>query len=409
MSKSIVITIPVIMILLDYWPLKRFNLNKDSFILYQFKEKIPFFILSAIFSIITFFAQPHSTAINFPLRLRLANAPLSFVTYLEKTFWPHDMAVFYPFNTQIPIWQVFGTSFFIIIISFAVIVMAKRLPYLFVGWLWYAITLLPVIGIIQVGNHAMADRYHYLPSIGIAIMLAWGISALIKSEEVRKKILFPMAIAFLALMAFLSFKQCGYWENKNTLFSHALQFTKNNFIVHDGLGIALFEEGKIEEAINHFSEAILANPNYSNAYLNRGIAYFKLGKYQRAIDDFNKAIQLRPDYAPLYYRGYIYDNLGQYQSAIKDYNEAIRLKQDYVDAYNNRGGIYFKLGQYQLAINDYNEAIRLKRDYADAYNNRAFVYLYQGKKEPGCYDAQKACELGNCRILEGAKVRGLCR
>ena len=410
MSKSIVITMPVIMILLDYWPLKRFNLNKDSFILYQFKEKIPFFILSAIFSIITFFAQPHSTAINFPLRLRLANAPLSFVTYLEKTFWPHDMAVFYPFNTQIPIWQVFGTSFFIIIISFAVIVMAKRLPYLFVGWLWYAITLLPIIGIIQVGNHAMADRYHYLPSIGIAIMLAWGISALIKSEEVRKKILFPMAIAFLALMAFLSFKQCGYWENKNTLFSHALQFTKKNFIVHDGLGIALFEEGKIEEAINHFSEAILANPNYSNAYLNRGIAYFKLGKYQRAIDDFNKAIQLRPDYTPLYYhRGYIYDNLGQYQSAIKDYNEAIRLKQDYVDAYNNRGGIYFKLGQYQLAINDYNEAIRLKRDYADAYNNRAFVYLYQGKKEPGCYDAQKACELGNCRILEGAKVRGLCR
>ena len=137
---------------------------------------------------------------QFPLISRLANAPVAFVTYLEKTFWPHDMAIFYPFPDQIPLWQVLGASLLILVISVAVIVMIKRLPYLFAGWMWYAITIAPVIGIIQVSAaapYAMADRYHYLPSIGLAVMLAWGIPALIKSEEIRKKILFPAGIAFL--------------------------------------------------------------------------------------------------------------------------------------------------------------------------------------------------------------------
>jgi len=179
---------------------------------------------------------------------------------------------------------------------------------LFVGWLWFSITLLPVIGIIQSGDQAMADRYYYLSSIGIAVMLAWGIPLLIKREYIRKKILFMAATAFLIILAVLTWNQCGYWKNSSELWNHALHVTKDNYLAHNNLGFALAEKGKIQEAIDH-------------------------------------------------------------------YNKAIRLKPDYFEAYNNRGN----------------------------------VYLNQGIKELGCYDAQKACALGDCEILKIARSRGNCR
>jgi tetratricopeptide (TPR) repeat protein len=408
MSKPMVVTLPVMMILLDYWPLNRFESKKGNLFLWQLKEKLPFFVLSAIFSIITIYAHFKPFVKYYPLHYRIANAPVSFVTYLENTFWPHDLAFYYPFSVQLPTWQVFGSALLIIFISVFVIVMVKRMPYLFVGWLWYAVTIIPVIGIIKIGLFAMADRFTYLPSVGIAVMTAWGIPSLIKNEDIRKKWLSPAAIALLAIMAILTWQQCGYWKNSMELSKHALRVTKNNHLAHGVLAFTLFGEGKIEEAINHFSEAIRINPNYDAAYKSRGFYYFKLGNYQRAREDFNEAIRLKPDYAPYYYRGYIYDNFGQYQNAVNDYSEAIRLKPDDAEAYNNRGGVYFKLGEYQNAIADYSKAIHLKPDYAEAYNNRAFIYLNQGRKNPGCSDARKACQSGNCRILEGAKVRGLC-
>jgi tetratricopeptide (TPR) repeat protein len=275
---------------------------------------------------------------------RIANAPVAFVTYLEKVFWPHDMAVFYPFSDKLPVWEVLGAILLILIISFVVILMVKRLPYLFVGWLWYSIILLPVIGIIQIGRYAyaMADRYTYLPSIGIAVMLSWGIPYLIKSEKIRKNILFPVGIMFLSIMAILSWKQCIYWKNSAALFSHALQVTKDNAVAYNNLGTALFAEGKIKEAIDH-------------------------------------------------------------------YNETIRLQPDYSEAYNSRGIAYAKSGKYQPAIKDFNEAISLQADYASAYHNRGLAYFAQGNNELGCFDAQKACELGNCKLLEIAKGQGVCR
>jgi tetratricopeptide (TPR) repeat protein len=465
MSKSMVVTLPVVMLLLDYWPLDRLlsrkivtnmpevmsvptnqgkkkNKLKQEALkkkispprvqklsepriagiipLWQLREKIPFFILSIVLVIITLYTPDTYDLSNtpdlkqFPFISRLANAPVAFVTYLEKTFWPHNMAVFYPFPDQIPLWQVLGASLLILIITTAVIVMMKRLPYLFAGWMWFGITIAPVIGIIQISisaPYAMADRYHYLPSIGLAVMMAWGIPALIKSEEIRKKILFPTGIAFLIIMSVLTWQQCGYWKNSIILFNQTLQVTKNNYLAHNNFGLALFEEGKIEEAIDHYNEAIRILPDYIYAFFNRGNAYGDLGQYQRAIDDFNEAVRLKPDYALFYNnRGTIYDDLGQHQRAIEDYNDAIRLKQDYTDAYFNRGIIYGRdLGQYQRAIEDFNEAIRLKPDYAGGYSNRGIAYFMQGSSKPGCFDAQKACELGVCNTLEWAKGKGYCR
>ena len=422
MSKSMVVTLPVVMILLDYWPLDRLQLHKiganlpdlvpvstnqgrkktkskkvalkknispaydqnlsetkvaEIIPLWQLREKIPFFIFSAVFSILTYYAQHKPSIKDYPFSLgsRIANAPVSFMTYLEKTFWPHNLAVVYPFSEQLPVWQVMGAALLIIFISAAVIATVKRLPYLFVGWLWYVITILPVIGIIQVGD-PMADRYIYLPSIGITIMLVWGVPSFIKSEEIRKKILFPVGIAILAILAVLTWQQCSYWKSSIALFNHALHVTKNNYL----------------------------------AYNARGVIYAKFGQYQQAIEDFNEAIRLQLVYANAYYnRGLAYANSGQYQRAIEDYNEEIRLQPVYADTYYYRGNAYANSGQYQQAIEDYNAAIRLNPDYGEVYNNRGVAYFIQGNKELGCRDAQKACELGKCKILEMAKGKGDCR
>jgi tetratricopeptide (TPR) repeat protein len=388
MSKPMVVTLPVILILLDYWPLERFELRKlegnltivvtRKVLLKSLWEKIPFFVLSAVFSIITIYAQfnPSVKHYQFPLGPRLANAPVSFMTYLEKAFVPNYMAVFYPFSFQLPAWQVWGSVFLILFISVVVIISMRRLPYLFTGWLWYAITLLPVIGIIPVGGFSMADRFTYLPLIGITVMLAWGIPPLIKSEDMRKKILFPASMAFLAILTFLTWQQCGYWKNSIDLFNHTLQVTKDNYLAHNSLALALLAQGRTQEAIDHYNKAIRLRPDDINFYSNRGNAYTKLGQFQMAIEDFNKAISLKPDYAY---------------------------------AYNNRGVVYGQLSQYQRAIEDFNEAIRLKPDYADAYNNRALVYFNQKNIFSGCSNAQKACALGSCKILEDAKGKGLCR
>jgi tetratricopeptide (TPR) repeat protein len=345
MSKPIVVTLPVIMILLDYWPLSRcrtgIESQKGNWLLWQLKEKTPFFVLSAIFSIITIIAQSRHSLKSIYLSDRIANAFVSFVTYLKKMFWPFDLAIFYQTSDQIYLWQTLGVFLLILTLSAFVIVTVKRLPYLFVGWLWYVITILPVLGITYTGVHWMHDTYTYLPSIGISIGLAWGIPSLIENDTIRKNILFPTVIVFLVMMSVLSWKQCGYWKNSIELFSHNLHITNNNYLAYD----------------------------------HRGIAYGQIGQYPRAIDDFSKSIDLKPDY----FKGY-----------------------------NNRGFTYFKIDQYQKAIRDYDEAIRLKPDYAKAYNNRAIVYLNLSKNIPGCSDAQKACELGDCMTLYSAQSKGLC-
>jgi Flp pilus assembly protein TadD len=456
MSKPMVITLPVVMILLDYWPLDRLKSRKIAakipevataaadkgkkknkakkeslrenisvsrvqklsepkiwgiIPLWQLREKGPFFILSAALVIFTLGNQTGSSGKKalYSLGIRIANAPVAFVTYLEKTILPHDMAVFYPVSTP-PVWQVVVSSVLIILITVLVIVMMKRLPYLFVGWFWHAVTIAPVIGIIQIGPHLIADRYHYLPSIGIAAMLAWGIPLLLPDEKIRKWSLFPVGIGFLAILSFLAWKQCGYWSNSITLFGHALQVTEGNALAHGNLGVALFHEGKNKEAIDNLSKAIIVDPDYMMAYACRGDVYEAIGQYQPAIEDYNQAIRLKPDRAETYNnRGIAYGKLNRHPLAVEDYNKALNLNADYADAYYNRGNSYNYLGQLQLAIADYNEALGLKPDYARSYQNRGIAYLKLNDQEQGCRDVIKACSLGNCETLVEAKRKGYCR
>lgn len=401
MSKSMVVTLPVILILLDFWPLSRYRpgieSKKGSIIIWQLKEKISLFFLSAAFSVITLYAHYKPSAKYLPLSLesRIANALVSFITYLEKTFLPLDLAVFYPVSVNLPAWQVWGAALLIIAISAIVIAVAKRLPYIFVGWLWYAITIAPVIGIIQIGDFTEADRFTYLPSIGIAVILAWGIPLLFPNENIRKNILFPAVIAVLTIMAVLTWKQCGYWRDSIKLYNHALAVTKNNDLAHTNLASALLSKGKIGEAINHYNTAISLKPDSANFYSNRGNAYAKVGQYQRALEDYNEAIRLHPDFALAYInRGTVYVDTGRYQMALESYETAIRLNPEYADtAYYNRGNIYVKLGQYQHALDDYNQVIRLRPNDAYVFNNRAFVCLKLDRYQQAIDDYTKAISL----------------
>jgi len=382
MSKAMAVTLPAVMILLDYWPLGRFDARKGNRILWQMKEKAPFFILAAAFAAIAFYVQyfmPSTRLVKsalLPLDYRLINAGVSFAAYLEKTFWPLGMAVFYPFPVSFTAQQMIVSFTLISVVSVVVLIKAKRAPYLLTGWLWFVITILPVIKIVQIGNDAMADRYHYLPSIGISVMVAWGVSALFKSESAGKYILLPSAIAAVAMLAVLTWHQCGYWRDSVTLFSRALAVTKNNHVAHGQLGQALLEQGKNEEAVVHFDEALRLSPDYPEVYNQRGAAFIALGQYQKAIDDFGENMRLMPE----------------------DSNP-----------YNNRGYVHIKLGKYQLALADFNKAIELNPDDAHAYVNRAFIYLNGGDTVSGCRDARRACELGNCMSLQQAQAKGFCQ
>ena len=418
MAKPMLVTLPFVLLLLDYWPLSRWQkvstpvnvpvlvikktgkkknkqrkadsikeknismplTNRSPIIRSLLWEKAPFIFLTIVSSIVTIRAQNKSGSVISMVHIsfleRIANAIISYVSYLGKTFWPVDLAVFYPYGHFFPFWQVLVSCFILLGITMVVIYAFKKLPFLFMGWFWYFGTLIPVIGLVQVGEQAMADRYSYLPSIGIAIGLAWGIPLLFPREDMRKKILFPAGIAVLIILAVLTWQQCGYWKNSIELFNHALQVTKNNNYAHESIGSVLLDEGKNEAAIEHYNEAIRIKSDDAYTHFNRGLAFFRLGQPQRAIED---------------------------------YNEAILLKPDFIDAYNNRGTSYAKLGQYQNAIEDYNKAIYLNHNYADAYESRAVIYLNQQDYQLGCPDAQKACELGMCRILEMAKGKGDCR
>ncbi len=407
MSKPMVVTLPAIMILLDFWPLGRFEQRKEGFWGWPFKEKIPFFVLSAVFSAITIYTQ--SSGKQMPpvsrltgelfyavthLGIRISNALVYVVSYLEKIFWPHNLAVFYPFPETFPLMQILPAAGLILAISAVTIVTVKRLPFLLVGWLWFLIALLPVIGIIRKGFFAIADHYVYLPFIGIAIMIAWGIPSLIPSAEARKKVLLPLTIVLLAVLTFLTWQQCTYWKNSFELWNHTALVTRDNYLAYTNRGNANVLLGRYQQAIEDCTKALQIKPDYSYAYFNRGFAYAKLEQYQRAIEDLSHGIRLKPDDGSGYFnRGNAYGKLRQYQRAIEDYNLGIRLKPDRAEGYANRGDAYGELGQYQQAIENYTEAIRLKPDYAEAYYHRGHAHYRLGQKSHALKDYNEAIRL----------------
>jgi protein O-mannosyl-transferase len=374
------------LLLLDYWPLRRFGEiqpadsgYKWSLIYPLLREKVPLFALIILSSIVTYVAAQVGGGFvsvgALPLSVRIGNAFISYIAYIVKMIWPINLAVLYPHPGELILWQIFGSVLLLISITVAVIWRAKRTPYLVAGWLWYLGTLVPVIGIVQAGPQAMADRYTYIPLIGLFIMVAWGVPDLLKKWKFRKEIFLALSALIILILSIITWTQVGYWQNSITLFDHTLKVTDYNWQIHYNRGVTYYSLGNYEQAIEDYSRAIEIRQNFEEAYTNRGIAYYNLGNYKQAIEDYNRAIEIRPNYA---------------------------------EAYINRGNACSRLSNYKQAIEDYGSAIKIKPDFAEAYNNRGFFYLTHGDKISGCYDAQKACELGNCKLLETANTRGLC-
>ena len=418
MSKPMLVTLPFVMLLLDYWPLRRMQnaecrmqneaatdtqpVSRFTFHLPLLFEKIPFFFLVALASVVTFVVQRHTGALDagesLPLGARAGNALISYGRYLGKLFWPAELAVVYPHPGQWPLEKVLLAGAVILGISVLFWAARRRYPCLLIGWLWYCGTLVPVSQIIQTGSHAMADRYTYLPSLGVVILAVWGAYELMQGKaaggverEERGSVGHALArstpillsvaggVAVFACLA-MTRQQIGYWHDSEALFRHALDVTENNDGAHNGLGIALDQKGQMDGAIRQFEEAIRLKPRYSSAHCNLGIALNKNGQVDEAIREFREAIRLKPNQVGAHYGlGIVLDGKGQMDEAIRQLEEAIRLKPDYAEAHNELGIALGRKGQMDEAIRQFQEAVRLKLDYAEAQFNLGLALGLRGE------------------------------
>jgi cytochrome c-type biogenesis protein CcmH/NrfG len=385
MSKSMLVTLPFVLLLLDYWPLNKIR-NPLSKIRNLLLEKIPFFVLAGLSCVITFLAQRSGSAIAgagiLSLIDRIANAFLSYARYLGKLFVPKNLAVFYPFDSSaIQTWQVVMCVLLLIVITILVIYFGRNRKYLPVGWFWYVGTLVPVIGFVQVGAQAYADRYTYIPYTGLFIMLAWDLPEILTKWQYRKFALNISTALVLAVLGMVSYRQVGYWKNNYTLFLHAVEATNDNAVAYNNLGNACLEFGRYQDAVESLKQALKIKPGFVNAYLGLGMAYVNLGKYQDAIEAYQQVIKIRPDLMEAYLNlGAVYRNVGRWQEAIETYREALRIKPDFAEAYFNLGNACLDLDQYKEAIDAFRQAIRIKPYYVDAHFNLGIAYLAAGDK-----------------------------
>jgi len=313
MAKPMLVTLPFVLLLVDYWPLGRLQLGqscndgnlriKKSSAFRVVWEKIPFFVLAAMSGVLTLLAQQKAGALRtldiIPLKIRTANALVSYISYIGKMIWPHNLAVFYPHPGIVPMWQAVGAGLSLIclcVLSVMFVRAGRRFPHLAVGWLWYLGTLVPVIGLVQVGSQAMADRYTYVPLIGLFIMISWGFYDLVRGWKNRRMVLaISTGVVLLALMA-CTWSQVRLWKNSTLLFKHALNVTDNNYKARNLLGIASERQGRLKEALRHYSEALRIKPEYADAHNNQGVALARQGRLKEAISHFSEALRIKPDY-----------------------------------------------------------------------------------------------------------------
>jgi protein O-mannosyl-transferase len=307
MAKPMLVTLPIVMILMDFWPLARYRHEGEEQrqrpipgrVTALIIEKIPFFIFSFLSAGITIYAQNESGAVKsfdqISLELRVENALIAYVKYIGKTLWPHDLAVFYPIPSTFPLWQVVGSLFVLILISAATMWGVRRYPYLAAGWIWFLVTLVPVIGLIQVGGQSMADRYTYIPMIGLLIMAAWGVADLTRNLQHQKGVLALLACVAITASAALTWRQLGYWRDDISLFRHTLHVTADNSFINYNLGVALAENGDLDAAIREYREAVRISPNFTEAHTNLGIALAKKGNLDAAIREFGEALRISPN------------------------------------------------------------------------------------------------------------------
>jgi tetratricopeptide (TPR) repeat protein len=381
MSKPMLVTVPFALLLLDYWPLGR---TKDGgTVLRLAVEKIPFFALSAVLCVVTFLIQRQGGAMqrlqDFPLGSRLANALVSYVRYIGKMFWPRHLAGLYLRSGEWAWWVVALASALLLTISVVVLAQGRRRPYLAVGWFWYMGTLVPVIGLVQVGMQSMADRFTYVPMIGLFVMVVWGGWELAEAWNLTTYAA-PAAILALAACAVLTFHQEFYWKNSETLFKRMIDATPNNFMARYNLGNLYAKENRTEEAISNFTAAIQEEPNYAEAHNNLGGIFLDEKRYDEALPHYRAAVRVHPEY--LYYFNLAnaladaasarHDSNG-FGEAVRAFQQALQLNPASSEAHQNLGLTWQNQGRVSEAVAEFAEAARLDSNRVDTWTHLGFL------------------------------------
>jgi tetratricopeptide (TPR) repeat protein len=403
MAKPMLVTLPFVLLLLDYWPLRRYAAGQsvdapEPLIQSPIKsrkagptalrlvwEKTALFALAAASSVVVLLAHESVGAIErleiLPIKMRIANALVSYVKYMGKMLWPHPLAVFYPHpGNSLPMWKAAGAGVFLLCISILVLRGARRYPYLVLGWLWYLGTLVPVIGLAQAGSQAMADRFTYVPLIGLYIIFAWGVPEFTRKWHHRRVALSISAAVVLFSLMTCARLQLRHWKNSVSLLSYTHAVTANSYLVHNNLGSALYELEKYDEAIVHYTEALRIKANFAEPHYNLGIAFARQGKFNEAIAHYTEALRIEPGHAKAH------NNLGdvlyqqeRYDEAISHFSRAVQLKPDYPKAHSNLGNALLQQGKFDEAIAHFSEALRIQPDNADTHYNLGVTLEKQGR------------------------------
>ena len=387
MSKPMAVTLPFVMLLLDWWPLGRVSSVRHLVV-----EKVPFFLLSAISCVVTFIAQQRGGAVaklaRFSVSARIENAFVSYARYLEKTFWPVSLANPYPHVVHWPwVWILFAVALFVGL-CVAAVWLGRKFPFGFTGWFWFVGTLVPVIGLIQVGSQSMSDRYSYLPLVGLFIVLVWGGAEVCARWHVPRRVVVSGVIIVLLACAARTRDQVGYWQNDGTLFRHTLSVTEGNYVAYINLGAWLSKNGQVGEALDCYYQALQMNPSDASVLYDIGNGFAKFGKWDEAIANYRHALEITPGQAD------ILDNLGfalaakkQYAEAITNFEAALKINPDSASAHNNLATVLFIQKRFNEAVRHYREALRITPDDPRVCANLgdALVRLGQTAEAVKCY------------------------
>jgi Flp pilus assembly protein TadD len=390
MAKPMLVTLPFVLLLLDFWPLQRLRPPLAPLL----AEKIPWFILSAASCVVTCLAQQRGGAIRslavLPLAARLQNVPLAYARYLEKTFWPAGLALLYPISPPWPVWEVAGSAAVLALITAWVIWRVRAQPYLLVGWLWFLGMLVPVIGVVAVGVQSMADRYDYLPGIGLFIMIIWAARQWVP----RLGALLPAVLAGLALAAclVLTWRQTQVWKDSETLFNHTLAVTGPNPLIESDLGKVLLEEGRVDEALPHLRRAVLLAPDFPLPHYNLGSALLARGQVAEALAQFEIHVALRPDDPMAQCNfGSVLLNHGLPEDAIPHLEMAVQLRPDVADYHCKLGDACRQAARAREAISQYEQCLRLAPRHLKAA--AALAWMLATNPDPSLRNGARALQL----------------
>jgi tetratricopeptide (TPR) repeat protein len=408
MSKPMLVTLPFVLLLLDYWPLDRLGpgvsprrgkTGSKHSLSYLLIEKIPLFAMTTVSCIATFIAQKRGGVMHLlkdcGLFIRLANASISYMQYIIKMIWPARLAFFYPHPSQsVSVLYAAVSTAFLLTVTIFILRFAKERRYLVTGWFWYLGTLVPVIGFVQVGSQAMADRYSYITLTGLFIIIAWGLPDLLGKWPYRKIVLRASSLVVLSVLAICTYLQQQCWKDTITLCQHALKVTKNNYSAHFGMAQPLLEQGRIEEAIWHYSETLRIRPDYVEALNNLGIALYKAGRVDEAIGYYKRAIEINPRDIEVYSNlGMALAAKGKFDEAISLYNKALQIAPDLIDIHLNLGFALTGSGKLEDAVKEYEKILLIQPQNAVAHNDFGVVLFRQGKFDEAIAHFKQAIQI----------------